>query len=112
MGEIKKPLFKSNYIKPFLKLDKDEGKIYLGFEMQQYLYLQPEKKNTNEQIANSIRAQFDILANDYVIEFSRFMKEIWSQKSGLPKLEIIDDNLCTVRAINGGLKVSSTKQSN
>ena len=109
MEKNKKPIFKSKYVKPFLQLDKKQGRIYLGFNAAQYLYLQPEKKHTNEEIAGSIRAQFDLLANDYISEFSRFLKETWNKQSTIPKMEILEDKPCIVRSIDGGLKVSSSK---
>lgn len=105
----KKEQFKSDYIKPFLELDKGAGKIYLGFETVHHKYLQPEKRHTNEQIASSVHAQFNMLANNYISEFSRFLREIWTGGSKLPKVKILEDKPCVVRAIDGGLKVSSSK---
>ena len=103
------PVFKSKYVKPFLQFDKKDGRIYLGFKMEQYVYLQPEKKHTNEEIAGSIRAEFDLLANDYISEFSRFLRETWRKQSTVPRMEILEDKPCVVRSIDGGLKVSSIK---
>lgn len=100
--------FKSELIKPFLKLDKDQGKVFLGFDMQQYRYLQLEKHNTNDEIVASIDVQFRVLTSDFISEFSRFLKEVSSGISSLPKLEIIDDKPCEVRAINGNVKIPSS----